>query len=198
MFDVGETLVDESRLWASVADQCGVSTATVCGVLGGLIERGQLHSQLWDVLGVDRVPPHFIIERCDLYPDACECIDAARARNLTAGIAGNQPDGLHAALAAAGIQADFIGSSAAWGVSKPHPNFFTHVIEAAQLPAQAILYVGDRLDYDVLPAHRAGMRTAHLRRGPWGYLHAQRPERSIADIAIDSLADLTAALVAAR
>ncbi len=36
VFDVGETLVDESRLWMSVADKCGVPLATVCGVLSGL------------------------------------------------------------------------------------------------------------------------------------------------------------------
>ena len=41
VFDVGETLVDESRLWEATAEQCGVSVATVCGVLGGLIERGE-------------------------------------------------------------------------------------------------------------------------------------------------------------
>jgi hypothetical protein len=57
VFDVGETLVDESRLWEAIAEQCGVSVATVCGVLGGLIERGEDYDRLWDVLGVDRVDP---------------------------------------------------------------------------------------------------------------------------------------------
>ena len=76
------------------------------------------------------------------------------------------------------------------GVRKPAVEFFARIVDTADLPAEAILYVGDRLDNDVVPAHRAGMRTAHLRRGPWGYLHARRPERSVADIRVDSLAEL--------
>jgi FMN phosphatase YigB (HAD superfamily) len=76
-------------------------------------------------------------------------------------------------------------------VRKPDPEFFARVADAAGVPAAAILYVGDRLDNDVLPAHRAGMRTAHLRRGTWGYLHARHPERAVADIRVDSLTELT-------
>jgi hypothetical protein len=46
VFDVGETLVNESRLWMSIANECGLPLATVCGVLGGLVERGEHHGQL--------------------------------------------------------------------------------------------------------------------------------------------------------
>jgi FMN phosphatase YigB (HAD superfamily) len=198
VFDVGETLVDESRLWASIAEQCGVPMATLCGVLGALIERGEQHGRLWDVLGVERVEPRFIIERRDLYPDALDCIDAARRHRLRVGIAGNQPAGLEDSLMAAGVTADFVGSSAAWGVRKPDPEFFVRIIDYAQVPAHAILYVGDRLDRDVVPAHRAGMRTAHVRRGPWGYLHAGRPESAVADVQVDSLRELVAVLTESR
>jgi hypothetical protein len=93
VFDVVETLVNESRIWASIAIECTVPVATVCGVLGGLIERGEHHGRLWDVLGVDRGVPHFVVERRDLYPDALDCIDSARRQGLTVGVAGNQPVG---------------------------------------------------------------------------------------------------------
>jgi HAD superfamily hydrolase (TIGR01509 family) len=191
VFDVGETLVDETRLWTSVADHCGVPVATLCGVLGGLIESGEHHGQLWEVLGVDRYMPPFVIESSDLYPDAADCIESARRHHPRVGIAGNQPEGFDEQLSAAGVRADFTGSSAQWGVRKPDPEFFARVADAAGVPAAAILYVGDRLDNDVLPAHRAGMRTAHLRRGTWGYLHARHPERAVADIRVDSLTELT-------
>ena len=192
VFDVGETLVDETRLWTSVADHCGVPVAALCGVLGGLVESGEHHGRLWEVLGIDRVLPPFIIEASDLYPDVVACIDSARRHHLRVGIAGNQPEDLEQQLSAVGVGADFIGSSTQWGVRKPQPDFFARVIDAAGVPAEAILYVGDRLDNDVMPAHRAGMRTAHIRRGVWGYLHARRPERAIADIRIDSLTELAA------
>ena len=54
---------------------------------------------------------------------------------------------------------------------------------------EEIAYVGDRLDNDVLPAADAGMRPILLRRGPWGYLHARRPEASRATV-IGSLTEL--------
>ncbi|MHA7189558.1 HAD family hydrolase [Arthrobacter sp. MDT2-16] len=113
---------------------------------------------------------------------------------FTVGIAGNQPIGVEAQLHELGFDADFIASSAAWGVAKPSAKFFSRVVQAARLDASAILYVGDRLDNDVLPAREVGMRTAFIRRGPWGYLHAQRPEVGLADIRLESLADLTMAL----
>jgi hypothetical protein len=68
VFDVGETLVDETRVWQGIATACGVPVATVCGVLGGLIERGEHHGRLWEVLGVDRVIPHVVVERRDCIP----------------------------------------------------------------------------------------------------------------------------------
>ena len=34
------------------------------------------------------------------------------------------------------------------------------------------------------------MRTVLLRRGPWGYLHAERPDAALADVVTDSLAEL--------
>lgn len=48
--------------------------------------------------------------------------------------------------------ADFIGASETWGVRKPGPEFFAGIIDDAQVPAHAILHVGDRLDDDVLSA----------------------------------------------
>ena len=60
-------------------------------------------------------------------------------------------------------------------------------------PAE-IAYVGDRLDNDVLPAREAGMFAVFLVRGPWGIIHARRPERARASLILDHLSDLPAAL----
>jgi FMN phosphatase YigB (HAD superfamily) len=190
VFDVGETLVDESRLWTEVAKLAGVPSFTLCGVLGALIERDEDHGRVWDVLGVARPESRASIEWHDLYPDALECVAALQRHRLTMGIAGNQPRGIESLLRAAGLNVDFIGSSAIWGVAKPDRAFFARVVREAQVPAEAILYVGDRLDNDVLPARAAGMRTVHIRRGPWGYMHAQQPQAALADLRVDSLYEL--------
>jgi FMN phosphatase YigB (HAD superfamily) len=193
VFDVGETLVDESRAWADAAERAGVTPFALVGVLGALIERGEPVGTVWDVLGVPR-PERLPVEDVDLYPDAVGCLVACRDAGLRVGIAGNQPAGVERELLAAGLRADFVASSAAWGVAKPSAAFFDRVVEHARVPAGRILYVGDRLDNDVLPARAAGMRTALLRRGPWGYLHHASPGAQAADLRIDSLDDLVAAL----
>jgi phosphoglycolate phosphatase-like HAD superfamily hydrolase len=41
-----------------------------------------------------------------------------------------------------------------------------------------------------MPAKQAGMFAVHLRRGPWGHLHAGSPSAATADARIDSLVEL--------
>lgn len=196
VFDVGETLVDESRHWTDLAIRAGVTPLTLCAVLGSLIERGESHTQLWDVLGVSRPQAPASFEATDLYEDALDCVAAARAAGFSVGIAGNQPAGVEALLRNAGFDADFVASSAAWGVAKPARDFFERLIAQAGVAAPKILYVGDRVDNDVLPAREAGMRTAFIRRGPWGRIHARRPEAALADLRIDSLDELADIFIA--
>ena len=198
VFDVGETLVDETRMWTAWAHEVGVSPLTVMGVLGGVIERGEDHRRVWEILGTDRPRGAVTLEPRDLYPDAVECLRAAREASLRVGIAGNQPAGVVEELRGLGFDADFICSSAAWGVAKPSPGFFDRVLDTAGLVAGRVLYVGDRLDNDVLPARERGMRTAFLRRGPWGHLHARHAAVDLADLRLASLSDLTAMLRAGR
>jgi FMN phosphatase YigB (HAD superfamily) len=81
-------------------------------------------------------------------------------------------------------------------VEKPSPEFFARVVALAEVPPAQIAYVGDRADNDVAPAADAGMLAVFLRRGPWGYLHAGRPEVARAGIRLESLAHLPGALAA--
>ena len=194
VFDVGETLVDESRAWAELAVRAGITPLTLMGALGAVIERGDHHRKVWEVVGVEPPTDLPAIESVDLYPDALRCLRAVRAAGLIVGIAGNQPAAAGVQLRAAGFEADFIASSAAWAVAKPSTGFFDRVIEAAGRPAGSILYVGDRVDNDVVAARTAGLRTAFIKRGPWGVIHAQLPEAALADLRIDSLDELLPAL----
>jgi HAD superfamily hydrolase (TIGR01662 family) len=106
----------------------------------------------------------------DLYPDARPCLTALRGLGLRVGVAGNQTRRAEAILRSLDLPVDVIGTSDAWGVEKPSSAFFDRMVEEARCPASAVLYVGDRLDNDIGPAQRAGLATAFLRRGPWGYI----------------------------
>ncbi len=194
VFDVGETLVDETRAWTAMADAAGLTPFTLFGALGALIERREDHRRMWDLLGVAKPTLTPTIERHDLYPDARPALQELSANGYLLGIAGNQPVGALERLAALDLPVDFIASSAEWGIAKPAPDFFTRIIEVTGAPAHQIAYVGDRLDNDVLPAQQAGMRAVFIRRGPWGHLHAHRPEVDTADAQIGSLNELVALL----
>jgi FMN phosphatase YigB (HAD superfamily) len=208
-FDVGETLVDETRQWGSWADWLGIPRLTFFAALGAVIERGQHHRRVFELVcpGMDLAreqaaraaaghSEHF--DRSDFYPDALPCLEALRRQGYRIGLAGNQPEGVEELLRAMELPADLITSSAGWGVEKPSPEFFARVAALAGAPPARIAYVGDRVDNDVAPAAAAGMAAVFLRRGPWGYLQASHPNASRAAIRLDGLAGLPEALLALR
>jgi HAD superfamily hydrolase (TIGR01509 family) len=169
VFDVGETLVDESHLWERVADHARVPRFTLMGLLGGLAARGEPHERVWELLGLEPPDDPGAPGGSDFYPDALSCLGALRSAGYRLGAAGNMPESFERSLRA---QVDFTGSSRRWGVAKPDPAFFARIVEEAGAPPEEIAYVGDRVDNDVEPARQAGMLAVHLRRGPWGLLHA--------------------------
>jgi FMN phosphatase YigB (HAD superfamily) len=136
----------------------------------------------WEAEGVTE----FVFAERDLHPDALPCLAALRARGLRLGAAGNMY-AVHEEFL--GPHVDFVGSSERWGVEKPDFGFFAHVVEAAGAPAGEILYVGDRVDKDVLPALAAGLRAVRIRRGA----HAQ-VESPPGVVTIGSLDELPEAL----
>jgi HAD superfamily hydrolase (TIGR01509 family) len=170
-FDAGETLVDETGIWERAADAAGVPRFTLMGTLGGLITRGERHSRVWEVLGVER--KHSMFEPDDFYPDALPCLAELRGRGLSVGVVGNTPREFEDVMRQ---HADFVGSSVGWGVEKPAPGFFERIVAETGVDPQEIAYVGDRVDNDVVPALAAGMVAVHLRRGPWGFLHEPPPD----------------------
>jgi FMN phosphatase YigB (HAD superfamily) len=185
-FDVGETLVDETRLWSEIADALGVPHFSFFGILGGLAARGEPHTRVYELLGVERPDsPGFRVE--DLYPDARRSLAELRAAGYLLGAVGNTGAEVEAVLA--GL-VDVVGSSARWGVEKPAPGFFARIVSEAGCAPAEIAYVGDRVDNDVVPALAAGLVAVHIRRGPWGYLH----EPPAGAIGVTSLAELPAAL----
>ncbi|HKG27182.1 MAG TPA: HAD family hydrolase [Thermomicrobiales bacterium] len=207
VFDVGETLIDETRVWGAWADWFGVPHLTLFGVLGGLIARGEDFKRLFEIMRPGRslrqewearaaAGREFWFDEKDLYPDAAPCLAALRAAGYRLGIAGNQPDAAETALNSMGLDVDMVASSQRWGVEKPSAAFYDLVERSMGVPAAEIAYVGDRVDNDVIPAVRAGMFSVFLRRGPWGYLHADLPEVSQAHLRLDSLRDLPDALAA--
>ena len=205
VFDVGETLVDETDAWGDWADWLGIPRLTLFGVLGAVIARGGDHREVFEILkpGLDvgaeirarqaagRRP---MVTVDDLYPDALDCLRRLAAAGYRLGIAGNQPTSTEAVLGAIGVPLEIAASSEGWGVQKPDPAFFERIVAELHLAAGEVAYVGDRLDNDVGPAARAGMAAIFVRRGPWAFIQAWDGREVAATATIDSLADLPAVL----
>jgi HAD superfamily hydrolase (TIGR01549 family) len=209
VFDVGETVIDETTEYGTWADWLGVPRHTFSAMFGAVIAQGEDYRQTFQHfrsgfdLAIERLQreraaaPEDFDER-DLYPDARPCLTRLKELGFLVGLAGNQTARAERLLRQLDLPADFIGTSDGWGVEKPSPAFFAKIIAECGCPPGEIAYVGDRLDNDINPALAAGMVTVFLRRGPWGYIHADHPDAAKAHLQVDSLADLPQLLQALR
>jgi FMN phosphatase YigB (HAD superfamily) len=180
-FDIGGTILDESREFHAWADWLGVPHHTLSAVFGAVIARGLDYQETFRTFRPDfdlaaeldrraaAGKPEWFGED-DLYPDARPCLNALKDQGLLVGLAGNQPAHAEVTLRDLGLPVDVIGTSHAWGVEKPSPGFFERVIREGGGDASSILYVGDRPDNDARPAQQAGMKTCLIRRSPWGHI----------------------------
>lgn len=185
VFDVGETLVDETGMWTRVAQAGGVTPFTLMAGIGATIALGRPHDHVWELLQIEQPAGTWTMD--DWYPDALPCLARLREAGFGVFATGNTPSFVEDDLRP---HFDGVASSESWGVWKPDAGFFRHVIDLVGLPAEKIAYVGDRVDNDVAPALAAGMSAVHVRRGPWGHLQ----EAPVGAIRIRSLDELPAAL----
>jgi HAD superfamily hydrolase (TIGR01509 family) len=186
VFDVGETLVDETAMWTRVAEAGGVTPFTLMAGLGATIALGRQHHEVWGLLGIEQSAGTWTMD--DWYPDARPCLERLRAAGYRVCACGNTPAFVEQELAPL---VDAVASSESLGVWKPAGAFFARVADLAGVPAAKIAYVGDRVDNDVAPAIAAGMTGVHIRRGPWGHLQQPPPEA----IRIQSLDELPEVLL---
>lgn len=180
-FDVGEVLVNETREYGTWADWLGVPRQTFSAVFGAVIAQGRDYRETFGEFqpGFDLTAererraeagqPEWFDED-DLYADVRSCLSELRSQGLVVGIAGNQTLRAEGILQELDLPCDVLGTSDSWNAEKPDVAFFERLVVEADVPADEILYVGDRLDNDIRPAQILGIETAVLRRGPWGHI----------------------------
>ena len=198
ILDVGETLIDETRVWSTWADHLGIPRLTFMSVLGAEIARGGQYLDVFGRFGIANwrewaasvEGEYGGFQAIDLYPDALPSMAALRGRGYRLAVIANQPAQRSAELRALGVEAEVIAMSAEMEISKPAPEFFARALELIGSPPPGeVAYVGDRIDNDVMPALRAGMRAVWIRRGPWGLIQ-QLPQGAALALVVDSLDEL--------
>lgn len=206
VLDVGETLVNETRIWLRWADRLGVTPLVMMGLVGATAANDLDLRHAFEL-----VAPGFDLEAelrrwaedepgsmrsgfdaDDLYEDVIPALEALDALAIPVWIAGNQPPEARSALAGINLPVRAVINSSDLGVEKPDLSFFHALSNVLGIAPERIVYVGDRLDNDVLPALEAGFRAVLMRRGPWGFIHSQRSEASSADAVCETLLDLPA------
>jgi len=204
-FDVGEVLIDESTEYGAWADWLGIPRHTFSAIFGAVISQGEDYRQVFE-----RVRPGFDLaterqrrldaglgehfDARDLYPDVRDTLAELRAAGYFVGIAGNQTARAGRLIRELNLPAHLIATSDEWRAEKPSLEFFHKLVSASGFQPAEILYVGDRLDNDIRPAHEAGLHTVFIKRGPWGYTSTESLDADVADWTIISLAELPALL----
>ena len=215
-FDVGETLIDESREYGTWADWLGVPRHTFSAMFGAVIARGGDYREVFQ-----HFRPGFDLDKerqarldagigeflngHDLYPDSRPCLSALREAGYFVGVAGNQTARAGQFLRDLNLPCDVLATSDEWDAAKPNVAFFDKLVAVSGHEPHEIAYVGDRLDNDIAPAAQAGLHTVWVRRGPWGFiLRPGEPfitdqlPRDVPSVTVATLSDLVTELNAGR
>ncbi len=207
-FDVGETLFDRGREYASWARWFGLSAHTFSAVFGAVIDGGggvaDVVERLRPGTGVEQVRRGLAaagllvrLEERDLFPGARRTLTVLRAHGLTTGVAGNQPAHIAEEIRALDLPVHTVLTSAELGVAKPDPRFYTALADAAGCAPAQVLYVGDQLGNDVAAALDCGLSAVRVLTGPWGVLDRDPAVEARCRGVLASVGDTDALLTAA-
>ena len=168
-FDVGSTLVNENKAYEARI-KTAISGKNISyqvfydKMLSYFRKNKKGDLEALSFYGLER--PAWRTDLETLYPQTKEILEQL-GQEYELGIIANQLPGLEERLKDFGILDYFstIFSSAEFGLAKPDPAIFSLALQKTNcLPQQAIM-IGDRLDNDIVPAKRIGMKTIWIKQG---------------------------------
>lgn len=212
-FDLGNTLIDDRaalraylRAISVQAWSCGLrvcpnqlerSLATRLATYSAnpwedaLLESRGDRELIRDILRRVTYPVHLERPAADAKP----LLSSLHEAGYQLGVIANQSPGTEDRLARFGLlsRLSICLSSSELGISKPDDRIFRLAEETAQVPAQFILMIGDRIDFDVRPARKRGWKTIRVAKG---ITRGQRVRVNLdrADISCSSLTRVSRAL----
>ena len=122
-----------------------------------------------------------------LYPGVAGQLERL-ANDYTLGLAANAPASIRELLEEFGVLRWFTHTdvSGSIGIKKPDQRFFETILANAGTKASEAIMIGDRLDNDIIPARRIGMKTIWIQWGRYGIMESRTPDEipdaTVADV----------------
>lgn len=188
-FDIGSTLVDESIAYQNrIQKTIAGSNVTDNEFMDRLAQSVGDFKSVCTSFGLKPTPWNSDDEV--VYPEAKECLRSISKR-YKIGIIANQNPGSKERLERIGLlkYIDLVIASAEEGVAKPDLRIFQIALERANCNPEESVMVGDRVDNDIIPANKIGMKTVWIRQG-FGGLAKPQAAVETPDYTINNLSEL--------
>ncbi len=197
-FDVGSTLTNEEKVYEQLirqlSEQVEHSYEDVAEMITEAYQNNQNgYQETIKKLGATKPKWDPSLEL--LYADAPTVLEVLH-RKYKIGIIANQVLGCRERLEKMGIAKflDVVVASAEEGVSKPDPRIFRIALARSNCKPHNAIMIGDRIDNDIVPAKKLGMRTIWIKQGFGQYWHIIGGEE-VPDATVDSLSELLDILI---
>ena len=192
-FDIGSTLVDESAVYENRIEEITQSNN---------IDKNEFVAK---VIECAQTSPKPIVSAAEdygvnvpawrhdlevLYPDTKELLQRL-SQKYKIGIIANQDFGTEQRLTDFNVHQhiDLVIASAEEGVAKPDLRIFQIALDRANCKPEEAVMVGDRIDNDILPANKIGMKTVWIKQGFGSYAEPKAIEEQ-PDYIVNSLAEI--------
>jgi HAD superfamily hydrolase (TIGR01549 family) len=189
-FDIGSTLVDESECYEvrykETTDGTDVSYQEFKDKIIELAATNDNpYKEAVKFFGLQKTKWYKELEKP--YPFT-ESVLAKLSEKYKLGIIANQSAGSEKRLVDWGIGKyfDLVIASAEEGVEKPNPEIFKIALDRAKCESHNAVMVGDRLDNDIIPAKKIGMKTVWVKQAFAKY----QPDSDIPDYIINTLDEI--------
>ena len=193
-FDVGSTLVDETEAYNHRIREVIAGTDITFEQFNEkriYFSKQNLKGDLeaMKYFGLNKTPWHKEDEVP--YQDADEILQYLRGKGYKIGVIANQSLGTAKRLEGWGLlkYIDVVAASAELGVAKPDSEIFLRALEMAGCKAREAVMIGDRLDNDICPAKKLGMKAIWIRQGFAIYQDVKKAEYQ-PDYVVDGLVEL--------
>lgn len=197
-FDIGSTLVDESVAYRNRIERTIANTDIGYDEFYQRMVKISKHNQNAYNKALEEYSLKKVFWNSDdefVYPEAEICLNEL-SKHYKIGIIANQNLGSEERLDKLGLLKciDLVIASAEEGVAKPDLRIFQIALDRANCKPEEAVMVGDRLDNDIIPANRIGMKTVWIKQG-FGSYAEPKEVKELPDYTINNLNELLNLLV---